>query len=166
MHRELHRSITLQRACSGIDRAGPCYTPWLARMFRPSVVQALRTTSRRSPMRHVILSVTVLTVMALSAGWSWAQDPGPVGPSPYEAVDGWLKPFDEGFTFGGNVGVQPDSPNRIFILQRGSTQLPNPLPPGYLGYAGSINMVPQKGEGRVWRNVIVVVDGGGKVIEA
>src|SRR4030095_1911046 len=84
---------------------------------------------------------------------------------PYEAVDGWLKPFDEGFTFGGNVGVHAESPNRIFILQRGSTQLPNPIPPGYEGYAASIGMSTQKGEGRVYRNVIFVVDGNGKMIQ-
>jgi len=49
-------------------------------------------------MSHVTLWVAVLTVVSLSAVPAWAQEPGPVGPSPYEAVDGWLKPFDEGFT--------------------------------------------------------------------
>jgi len=117
-------------------------------------------------MRTFLLGVTVLAVMSLSARTGWSQDLGPVGPSPYEAVDGWLKPFDEGFTFGGNVGVQPDTPNRIFILQRGSTRLPSPVPSGYLGYAGSIGMSPQKGEARVYRNIVFVVDGNGKMIEA
>lgn len=117
-------------------------------------------------MRNFTLGVAAFTVLTLSAAPARSQDPGPIGPSPYEAVDGWLKPFDEGFTFGGNVGVQPDTPNRIFILQRGSTRLPNPVPAGYLGYAGSINMSPQKGEARVYRNVIFVVDGTGKMIEA
>jgi len=117
-------------------------------------------------MRNVLVGITVFATLSLPVGSAWSQDPGPIGPSPYEAVDGWLKPFDEGFTFGGNVGVQPDTPNRIFILQRGSTRLPNPLPPGYLGYAASIGMSPQKGEARVYRNVIFVVDGNGKMIEA
>src|SRR5688572_31266348 len=117
-------------------------------------------------MSNVIRGIAILTVLGLSAGPAWSQDPGPIGPSPYEAVDGWLKPFDPGFTFGGNVGVQPDTPNRIFILQRGSTQLPNPVPAGYLGYAGSIGMSPQKGEARVYRNIIFAVDGTGKMIEA
>jgi len=117
-------------------------------------------------MRHFIVSLAACTVVSLSAAPAWSQDPGPVGPSPYEAVDGWLKPFDAGFTFGGNVGVQPDTPNRIFILQRGSTQLPNPVPAGYEGNAASIGMAPQKGEGRVYRNVIFVVDGNGRMIEA
>ena len=116
-------------------------------------------------MRFVILSLTVVAA-SLSSGSAWSQDLGPIGSSPYEAVDGWLKPFDEGFTFGGNVGVHPESPNRIFILQRGSTRLPNPVPPGYEGHAASIGMSTQKGEGRVYRNVIFVVDGNGRMIEA
>ena len=56
---------------------------------------------------------------------------GPVGPSPYDVVRGWHKPFAEpGFAFGGNSGVFAESPNRIFVAQRGETRLPDPLPPG------------------------------------
>ena len=117
-------------------------------------------------MSRFVTGAAVVTLLSLSAGPALSQDAGPIGPSPYEAVEGWLKPFDQGFTFGGNVGVQPDTPNRIFILQRGSTQLPNPLPPGYDGTAASIGMSTQKGQGRVYRNVIFVVDGTGKMIEA
>ena len=117
-------------------------------------------------MSHVTRCIAVLTFVSLSAGPAWSQEPGPVGPSPYEAVDGWLKPFDEGFTFGGNVGVQPDTPNRIFILQRGSTQLPNPVPAGYEGYPASIGLSTIKGQNRVYRNVIFVVDGTGRMIES
>lgn len=117
-------------------------------------------------MRRYITGVVVSAAVALSAAPSWPQDAGPIGPSPYEAVDGWLKPFDPGFTFGGNVGVQPDTPNRIFILQRGSTKLPEPVPAGYLGYAGSIGLATQRGEGRVYKNVVFVVDRTGKMIEA
>ena len=116
-------------------------------------------------MSHVTRCIAVLTFVSLSAGPVWSQEPGPVGPSPYEAVDGWLKPFDQGFTFGGNVGVQPDTPNRIFILQRGSTRLPNPVPAGYDGYPASIGLSTIKGQNRVYRNVIFVVDGNGKMIE-
>lgn len=116
-------------------------------------------------MRKSVLVVAILAAMSLSAGSAWSQDMGPIGPNPYEAVKGWLKPFDDGYTFGGNVGIQPDTPNRIFVIQRGSTKLPNPIPAGYEGYAASINISTQKGEGRVWRNIIFVVDGTGKAIE-
>lgn len=120
-------------------------------------------------MRNFIVGVAFVALTSLSAGAAQPvqpQDAGPVGPSPYEAVDGWLKPFDPGYTFGGNVGVQPDTPDRIFILQRGSTRLPDPVPPGYQGYAGSINIATQRGEARVYRNNIFVVDGNGRMIEA
>jgi hypothetical protein len=117
-------------------------------------------------MRTVISGLAVVLVIGLAGSRTSSQDLGTVGPSPYEAVEGWLKPFDPGFTFGGNVGVQPDTPNRIFILQRGSTKLPDPVPAGYQGFAGSINLATQRGEGRVYKNVVFVVDRNGKMIEA
>ena len=56
---------------------------------------------------------------------------GPVGPSPYDVVRGWHKPFAEpGFAFGGNSGVFAESPDRIFIAQRGEFRLPDPIPAG------------------------------------
>ena len=66
---------------------------------------------------------------------------GPIGPSPYNVVRGWQKPFAEpGFAFGGNSGVFAESPDRIFIAQRGEFQLPTPVPPEFSGFAGSIKM--------------------------
>jgi hypothetical protein len=66
---------------------------------------------------------------------------GPVGPSPYNVIRYWQKPFSEpGFAFGGNSGVFAESPDRIFILQRGETRLPDPLPDSYTGFAGSIGI--------------------------
>src|SRR5213592_3350354 len=66
---------------------------------------------------------------------------GPTGPSPYDVVRGWHKPFAApGFAFGGNSGVFAESPNRIFVAQRGETKLPDPVPPAFAGYAGSIGI--------------------------
>ena len=66
---------------------------------------------------------------------------GPVGPSPYDVVRGWHHPFSEpGFTFGGNSGVFAESPNRILIAQRGEFKLPDPIPPAFAGFAGSIGV--------------------------
>ena len=52
-----------------------------------------------------------------------------------EAPDkGWLKQFaGEGFAFGGNLGVFTKSPDCMFILQRGKTRLPDPMPDGFNG---------------------------------
>ena len=66
---------------------------------------------------------------------------GPIGPSPYDVVRGWHKPFAEpGFAFGGNSGVFAESPDRIFVAQRGEFRLPTPVPPEFAGFAGSIKM--------------------------
>ena len=95
------------------------------------------------------------------------QELGPTGPSPYDIIDTWAKPFaGEGFAFGGNSGVFPDSPDRIFVLQRGETTLPNPVPPGFSGFVGSIGINALREPDRhVWKNVIFVVDGDGNLIE-
>ena len=55
---------------------------------------------------------------------------GPVGPSPYTVVRSWHQPFSApGLAFGGNSGVFAESPDRIFIAQRGETRCPTRCPP-------------------------------------
>ena len=84
--------------------------------------------------------VAALLLTGLFAASAASQDLGPTGPSPHDIVEGWHKPFaEEGFAFGGNSGVFAESPDRIFISQRGETRLPNPMPPEFAGYAGSID---------------------------
>jgi hypothetical protein len=92
---------------------------------------------------------------------------GPTGPSPYTVVRGWHKPFSKpGFTFGGNSGVFAETPNKIFVAQRGEFRLPSPVPPEFAGYAGSIGVnVLNATDGRVWQNCLYVLDGNGNVIE-
>src|SRR3954469_22645999 len=96
-----------------------------------------------------------------------AQPTGPVGASPYDVVRGWHKPFSEpGYAFGGNSGIFAESPNRILIAQRGEAKLPDPLPPNFMGFAGSIGInVLTQAERRVWRNCLYTVDANGKVKE-
>jgi len=121
-------------------------------------------------MRRSVLVLSAYLALGLSVGPVHAQAPTldfePVVSNPYDVIEGWLKPFGEGLAFGGNVGVHADSPDRIFIVQRGSTRLPYPVPSGYDGYASSIGMSTQAGEGRVWQNVILIVNRNGNVIEA
>ena len=86
--------------------------------------------------------IAAVSMLALAAGAATlvAQSPpavisGPVGPSPYDIVRGWHKPFAEpGFAFGGNSGVFAESPNRIFVAQHGEFRLPNPVPAGFAGF--------------------------------
>src|SRR5712691_12507551 len=122
-------------------------------------------------MKTVAVSAGLLALVAigpvLEGQQAQAVITGPVGPSPYEVVRGWHKPFSEpGFAFGGNSGIFAESPNRIFIAQRGETRLPSPIPPEFAGYAGSVGInVLNATERRVWRNCLYTVDGNGQVKE-
>ncbi len=117
-------------------------------------------------MRISVLVLAVVVAAGLLTGPVSLQDLGPTGPSPYDVVDGWMKPFaSEGFAWGGHSGVFAESPDRIFVVQRGETQLPDPVPPGFAGFVGSIGLNSLQGGVRVWQNCIFVVDGDGNVIE-
>lgn len=117
-------------------------------------------------MRTCILAFSIAVAASWFAMPVLPQDLGPSGPNPYTVVEGWLKPFAaEGFALGGNSGVFAESPDRIFVVQRGETRLPDPVPAEFNGFAGSIGINVLRGEGRTWQSCIFVVDGDGNMIE-
>src|SRR4029078_1601285 len=123
------------------------------------------TTNRRTALGTAALLALVASLATLLAQSTPGAISGPVGPSPYDIVRAWHKPFSEpGFTFGGNSGVFAESPNRIFVAQRGGVRLPDPFPPGSAGFAGSIGVnVLSATAGRVWRNCLYTLDANGRV---
>ena len=118
-------------------------------------------------MRHLKAFLVAILLVLFVAAHPTLQELGPIGPSPYDVVEGWHKPFaGEGFAFGGNSGVFAESPDRIFISQRGETRLPNPVPSSFDGYVGSIGInALREAELRTWQNCLMVVDGDGNLIE-
>ena len=114
--------------------------------------------------------IVILIFSSFFGNLVFCQESGTIGESPYEfTAEIWMKPFaQDGFTWGGNSGVQVDSDNRIFFLQRGETKLPYPLPAEYNNFPGSLG-IPEwnvlQGRGRVWQNCIYVINGKGEVIE-
>ena len=116
-----------------------------------------------------IPTVSILTglLVGLLFGPASSQDLGPIGPSPYDVIEGWHKPFaKQGFAFGGNSGVFAESPDRIFIAQRGETRLPIPIPPEFAGYAGSLGINTLTATDlRTWQNCLFTIDGDGNVID-
>jgi WD40 repeat protein len=117
-------------------------------------------------MRQLKISATMLMLGALAAP-ALAQDTGVIGPSPYDfTTETWIQPFaEDGFTWGGNSGVVVESKDRIFFLQRGETELPNPIPDNYTRFAGSMGWNILRGRGRIWRNCIYVLNSEGEVLE-
>ena len=88
--------------------------------------------------------------------------------SPYDVVEGWMTPFaDNGYASGSHSGVFAESPDRIFVTQRGEIQLPDQLPSGWAGFVGSIGinaLTPDEGT-REWRNCIFILDGNGTLVD-
>ena len=118
-------------------------------------------------MRRFFLVISVIVASGLVVTPALMQDM-PSGSSPYDVVDGWLKPFaSSGYSFGSTGSVFAESPDRIFIAQRGENRLPDPIPPGFRGFFGSIGEDAVEAiHGRVQRHTIFVVDGDGNMIEA
>ena len=119
--------------------------------------------------RTVAASALLMLVGQVSTLGAQSTGPieGPVGPSPYNIISGWHKPFaEEGFAFGGSSGVFAESPNRIFVAQRGETRLPDPIPAEFSGFAGSIGInVLFATDLRVWEHCLYTLDGNGNVRE-
>jgi len=117
-------------------------------------------------MRQLKISAALLMLGALAIP-ALAQDTGVIGPSPYDfTTETWIQPFaEDGFTWGGNSGVVVESKDRIFFLQRGETELPNPIPDNYTRFAGSMGWNILRGRGRTWRNCIYVLNSEGEVLE-
>jgi len=120
----------------------------------------------RMPFRNLVLSAAVLATCSVPL-LAQAPEAGPVGPSPYEVVRGWHQPFAaSGYAFGGNSGVFAESPDRIFVAQRGEYLLPDPIPAEFAGFAGSIgaNVLTAR-DRRVWQNCLYTLDREGRVRE-
>jgi len=116
---------------------------------------------------HALAAVLLSAFVLAPAMRAQSVPEGPVGPSPYDIVRGWQKPFAApGYAFGGNSGVFAESPDRIFIAQRGEFRLPDPVPAGFAGFAGSIKMnVLSLADRREWRNCLYTLDRNGQVKE-
>lgn len=123
-------------------------------------------------MRSRFYSLSMLVLVTTGAffvartGAPLAQDLEPVGPMPYDIPVNWIEPFAQpGYTWGGNSGVHVESKDRIIILQRGETELPDPVPPEYTNFPGSMGWNVIQGRGRTWQNVMYVINSEGELLE-
>ncbi len=90
---------------------------------------------------------------------------------PYEVPDPkwpeWAHPYPKpGYIWGSQGGVFAESPNRIYLANRGELKLPDRVPPNFPGNWGFFNQMAATQPIASMVNCIVVVDGNGKLIEA
>jgi sugar lactone lactonase YvrE len=81
---------------------------------------------------------------------------------PYEVVANWPQPMqDAGWTWGSVAAVWAESPDRVFIFQRGELEvLKDPIGQGGLPKRAATGGKPR------WQNCLLVLDRGGKVVES
>jgi DNA-binding beta-propeller fold protein YncE len=123
----------------------------------------------RQSTRFRIAAAAACLLCAAWLGSALAQNnPGKGGEEetgPYEVVDGWPHPLGHpGWTWGSQGGVFAESPDRIFVLNRGELPVPDKAPEGYTGGYGAFGTPATQGKPRL-ENCILVFDGQGKLLE-
>ena len=120
-------------------------------------------------MRTAFLAlVVVLAVGSFAAPALLQEKGGDDRTGPYDVVANWPPPLalaKPGYIWGSTGGIFAESPDRIFIANRGELKLPDKLPPGFTGFWGSFNEQATTPTPE-FRNCLVVVDGSGKAIES
>ena len=119
-------------------------------------------------MRIPVLSLVVFLLGLFSApGPLLAQQKGGEEETgPYDVVAKWPQPFARtGYIQGSQGGVFAETPNRIFLLNRGELKLSEKLPDNFNGAWGSLGQAATQAKPEL-RNCIVIVDANGKVLES
>src|ERR1700732_3790131 len=118
-------------------------------------------------MRLTLLSFVAIIGLSLLCTPAFCQEKGGDDRTgPYDAVQGWPHPLpDKGYIWGSTGGIFAETPNRIFIANRGELKLPDKLPPSFTGFWGSFGEQATTPTPE-FRNCIVIVDSAGKTIES
>ena len=118
-------------------------------------------------MRLTLLSFVAIIGSSLLFTPAFSQEKGGDDRTgPYDAVQGWPHPLpDKGYIWGSTGGIFAETPNRIFIANRGELKLPDKLPRNFNGFSGSLGLAAT-GLVPVFKNCIAIVDADGTLIEA
>jgi len=123
----------------------------------------------RTPVLTVaaVLTLGLHTALALvqSRGGGSGVHGGEDETGPYDLVRNWPQPVARaGYIWGSQGGVFAESPNRIFLLNRGELKLPGSVPADFAGAWGILGQATEPTP--ELRNCIVIVNADGKVTES
>jgi hypothetical protein len=89
---------------------------------------------------------------------------------PYEVDPDWPKKTwpAQGYIWGSQSGVYPESADRVFLSSRGEIELPKDLKirPDFPGNWGALNRGGATGQVPVFRNTILIIDRQGNLVES
>ena len=128
-------------------------------------------------MQRRIAALAAVFVLSLIPAPALPQQKGGEDVSgPYDVVEKWPQSFTTpGYMWASQGGVFAESPNRVFLLNRGEVKIPEKLPDTFTGSWGSLGRSESNSGGTInlWtggapeiRNCIVVVDANGKMVES
>jgi len=144
--------------------------PFLCGYTVPSAasVSSLSVTSLSSSSVTSVSSSSVISVSSSSSSSSVTsvdsasspQKGGEAISGPYDVARDWPRPLGHaGFTWGSMGGVFAETPDRIFLLQRGELPVPKAPAPGYPDMTPATSGKPRL------ENCILIVDGQGRLLE-
>ncbi len=109
---------------------------------------------------RMVALLTAILAAAVAAGFQHKGGEEETGP--YEVVPGWPRPLHQDrWTWGSTAGVWAESPNRVFVFQRGELPvLDNPM-----GSGGVPARAATGGKAR-WQHCLMIFDADGKLVES
>jgi hypothetical protein len=123
-------------------------------------------------MRTPMLVLAAVVVSGLLSAPVLLQRPQQKGgeneTGPYDVVAGFPQSIaPAGYVWGSQGGVFAETPNRIFLLNRGYIKLPAKLPNNFTGFYGSIESASRSEKpADLIQDCILIVDGTGKKLES
>jgi hypothetical protein len=120
-------------------------------------------------MRKLFLPLSIVVGLGyLSVPASLQEKGGDDRTGPYDVAEKWPQPLafaKPGYIWGSTGGIFAETPNRIFIANRGELKLPPKLPATFTGFWGSLGEQATTPTPE-FRNCIVVVDADGKATDS
>jgi streptogramin lyase len=118
-------------------------------------------------MRGLVATVAVVFGVGLLTQPAHPQEKGGEEETgPYEVVPNWPTEWaKEGYIWGSQPGIFAQSPDRVFVVERGELKKPDKLPRGWNGSWGSTGETAATPQPEM-RNCILVLNRSGQVVEA
>ena len=83
---------------------------------------------------------------------------------PYEVVENWPQPLHtDGWSWGSTAGIWAETPDRVFVLQRGELPV---LGPDATGLTSSLPARAATGGKARWEHLVMIFDGEGKLVDS